>query len=418
MVTHMPVVIGEEAVDAFLAFCRERGLEQFALVADANTYRALGERVELALRGAGCDVLTVIVQGDDIGADKDAVYQVLLALDKAPRTFVAVGSGTITDIARFVSHRSNADFISLPTAASVDGFTSIGAPMIIDGAKITVNAQGPIGVFADIDVLCAAPRPMIAAGFGDLVAKLTSVADWELGALLWDEPFDAEIAARARRAAWDCARQVDSVAAGECDGVRALMAGLIESGFCMLDFGETRPASGYEHQLSHLWEMTLLREGRHSILHGSKVGVGVLASARVYDALRQVSPEEARQRAAAAMLPDRDADIAQIRGCYRGAADAVIYHNAPMLDMTAAEYDEIKRRVAEGWDEVQRIAATVPPADEIAGWLRRVGGPTDAAELGIEQDWYDTGLQCAHFYRPRFNGRKLARLLGVETFGT
>ena len=70
------------------------------------------------------------------------VFQVLLALDRTPRTFLAVGSGTITDITRFVSHRIAAEFISLPTAASVDGFTSIGAPMVIDGAKITVNCHG------------------------------------------------------------------------------------------------------------------------------------------------------------------------------------------------------------------------------------------------------------------------------------
>ena len=72
--------------------------------------------------------------------------------------------------------------------------------MIIDGAKITVNCQGPLAVFADLPTLCAAPRALTAAGFGDLVAKLTSVADWEIGHLVWDEPFDAEIA-RARAAA-------------------------------------------------------------------------------------------------------------------------------------------------------------------------------------------------------------------------
>lgn len=413
MAEHMPVVIGSDAMDAFLAFCREQGLERFALVADANTYRALGERAETALKAAGGDVLTIIVQGDDIGADKDSVYQVLLALDKAPRTFIAAGSGTITDITRFVSHRSNADFISLPTAASVDGFTSVGAPMIIDGMKVTVVTQGPIGVFADTDVLCNSPKPMIAAGFGDLVAKLTSVADWELGALLWDEPYDADIAARARKAAWDCANQVEAVAAGECEGVSALMWGLIESGFCMLDFGETRPASGYEHQLSHFWEMTLLREGRYSVLHGSKVGVGVLVSARIWDQLRRLSAEEARRRAAAAALPDREADMAFIRQCYGAAAEQVLYHHAPILDMAQAEYDEIKRRVSDRWEDVQRIASQVPPAEEIERWLRKVGGPVNPQELGIEQAWYDTAVSCAHFYRPRFNGRKLARLLNL-----
>lgn len=413
MTEHLPVYIGTEAVARCVAFCGARGLRRLALVADDNTYRALGRRAEAALTAAGCDVCTVILTGDDIAADQEAVYQVLLALDKAPYTFIAVGSGTITDVTRFVSHRSNADFISLPTAASVDGFTSIGAPMIIGGAKVTIVTQGPLAVFADIDVLCAAPRALTAAGFGDLVAKLTSVADWELGALLWDEPFDAEIARRARTAAWDCAHQVAAVANGECDGVAALMAGLVESGFCMLDFGETRPASGYEHQLSHFWEMTLMRHGRHSLLHGAKVGVGVLTSARLYDALRQLSAADAGARADAARLPDRAADLEQIGRCYGELADTVVDYHLPILDMTEDAYDEIRSRVVARWADVQRIAETVPPAAEIEGWLRKVGGPVNATELGIDPDWYDAGRACAHFYRPRFNVRKLARLLAI-----
>ena len=414
MPKHFPVVIGPDALPQFETFCEANRLSRFALIADDNTYRALGQRVEAAVRAHGWDVLTILLRGDDIGADASSVYQVLVALDGKPRTFLPVGSGTITDVARFVSHRSGAGFISLPTAASVDGFTSIGAPMIVDGAKVTMTTQGPLAVFADLPTLCAAPRRLIAAGFGDLIAKLTSVADWELGALLWDEPFDAEIAERARQAAWGCIKQIEAVARGECDGIEAQMAGLIESGFCMLDFGETRPASGYEHQMSHFWEMRLLQEGKHSLLHGAKVGVGVIASARVYDSLRALSHEDAHKRASEARLPDREADVAEIKRCYGPLGPVVTANHAEILDMSQAQFDEIRRRVSQRWDEVQRIAATVPASAQVAAWLHQVGGPVDAAELGITEEAYRTGVNCAHFYRSRFNGKKLARLLGVQ----
>ncbi len=414
MPTHLPVVIGPDAIPPFVAFCEANDLSRFALIADDNTYRALGQRVEAAVHARGWDVLTVLLQGDDIGADANSVYQVLVGLDGAPRTFLPVGSGTITDVARFVSHRTGAGFISLPTAPSVDGFTSIGAPMIVDGAKVTLTTQGPLAVFADLPTLCAAPRRLLASGFGDLIAKLTSVADWQLGALLWDEPFDVEIAQRARQAAWGCINHIDGLSRGECDGVEALMAGLIESGFCMLDFGETRPASGYEHQISHFWEMRLLQEHKHSILHGAKVGVGVIASARVYDALRALRPDEAQRRVTAARLPDRQSDVAEIHRCYGPLGPVVAANHAQILDMTEAELDEIRRRVIERWDDVQHIAATVPPAAQVEAWLRQVGGPVNAAELGISEEAYRTGVSCAHFYRSRFNGKKLARLLGIQ----
>ncbi len=197
--SYLPVYVGPDALPELVRFCRERQLQHFALIADDNTYAALGARAESELRAQGWDVLTVVLTGEEIGADARSIFQVLLALDRVPRTFIGVGSGTITDVSRVISHRTGAEFISLPTAASVDGFTSIGAPMVIDGAKITVNAHGPLAVFGDLPTLCAAPQPLIAAGFGDLLAKLTSIADWELGALLWGEPYDAEIARRSPR---------------------------------------------------------------------------------------------------------------------------------------------------------------------------------------------------------------------------
>ena len=413
MRTDLPVYIVNDAIPDFIAFCRERGLSRFMLVADTNTYPALGARAEAALRDQGWDVRTAILQGDDIVADGHYVMQTLEAGDATPRTYVAVGSGTITDISRFVSHRSAQKFISLPTAASVDGFTSIGAPIVVDGAKITLLTHGPLAVFADLPTLCAAPRPMIAAGFGDLIAKLTSVADWELGRLLWGEPYDATIAKRSRDAAWAAVNQLDSIANAECEGVQTLMEGLIESGFCMLDFGETRPASGAEHHISHMWEMMLLREGRHSVLHGAKVGVAVIISAERYDAIKAMSRAEAQKRLDRATLPDRDAEIANIRQAFPHMVDELVGIQAPFLDMSQADFAALKTQILGNWDTIQQIAATVPAAAEVTAWLRRIDGPVTASEVSLSDDEYELGKRCGHYYRNRFSNAKLSRMLEI-----
>lgn len=413
MANHPPVYVGSDALNELVTYCRAQDLTRFALIADDNTYAALGRRAEDALRDRGWDVRPVVLHGDDITADSRYVMQALLGLDHTPRTFVAVGSGTLTDITRFISHRAAADFISLPTAASVDGFTSIGAPMVIEGEKITVPCHGPLAVFADLPALAAAPQPLIAAGLGDMLAKFTSIADWELGHLLWDEPFDAAIAGRSRRAADDCAAQVTAIARGDPEGIRALFLGLIESGFCMLDFGETRPASGYEHHISHFWEMKLLREGRRAILHGAKVGLGVLVSAERYAAVRNISREEAEARLAAARLPDREAVIAGLRGAYGPLAEGVIARHAPFLALTEEAFAALKARVLANWDRIQAIAATVPPPGQIASWLRLAGGPTTPAELGLDEEEYAQGVAYGSYYRPRFTAAKLSQLLGI-----
>ncbi len=412
--THLPVYVGPNALQELLQFCRTHELTAFALIADRNTFAALGSRVELALRDQDWDVLTILLEGDDIIADERYVFQVLLALDRVPRTFLGVGSGTLTDITRFVSHRIGREFISLPTAASVDGFTSIGAPMVIEGAKITVNAHGPLAVFADLPTLCGAPRPLIAAGFGDMLAKLTSSADWELGRLLWNEPYDPEIARRSRAAAWACAEHADAIATAAEEGVRTLFDALIESGFCMLDFGETRPASGYEHHVSHFWEMLLLRERRPSVLHGAKVGIAVLVSARRYEAIRRISRDEAAARLAALPMFDRAEQVEIIRAAFGASAGQIVTIQAPFLDLSAAEFEGLKGRIVAGWDEIQQIAATVPPADEIADWLRRAGGPVTGGEVGLTDGEISRGIRQGHWYRNRFTVGKLSWMLGIS----
>jgi glycerol-1-phosphate dehydrogenase [NAD(P)+] len=410
---HLPVYVGPDALAELVRFCGERQLSHFALIADNNTYAALGARAESELRGQGWDVLTIVLTGEEIGADARSIFQVLLALDRVPRTFIGVGSGTITDVARVISHRTGSEFISLPTAASVDGFTSIGAPMVIDGAKITVNAHGPIAVFGDLPTLCAAPQRMIAAGFGDLLAKLTSIADWELGALLWDEPYDAEIARRSRAAALACAARADAVAVASEEGVRDLFEGLIESGFCMLDFGETRPASGYEHHISHFWEMKLLREGRHAVLHGAKVGVAVRISAQRYDAIRAMSHDEAADRLGRFAPPTRAVQEQVIRDAYSRIADQIIPIQAPFLSLTAADFKRLSAQIVAKWDAIQQIAATVPTDREIEGWLRRAGGPVSGAEISLSAEEVAQGIACGHYYRNRFTVGKLSWMLGV-----
>jgi len=237
------VSIGDDAIPRLLRFCTETDRRRLLLVADGNTFAALGARVEKSLREDGCDVTSIVLVSDEVRADARHILRVLLACDRTDRTFLAVGSGTITDITRFVSHRTGSSLVVVPTAPSVDGFTSMGAPLIVEGIKTTAIAHAPLAIFANLETLSSAPPRMIAACFGDMLGKYTSVADWRLGSLLWGLPYNDGIAQRSLRAVQSCAEKVEAIAAATSRGVRILMEALIESGFCMLDFGSSVPAS-------------------------------------------------------------------------------------------------------------------------------------------------------------------------------
>ncbi len=413
MSEHFPVYIGQDAVGELLRFCQARGFERFLLVADRNTERVMGRAVTEALRGAGADVIPVLLDGAEIVADEEYLVQVLLRLDQEPCVFVAVGSGTITDITRFVSHRTRSPFISVPTAASVDGYTSMGAPLVIRNVKVNIKCHSPIAIFADLGVLCAAPTRLTAAGFGDLLGKLVAVADWQLGNVLWDERYDAAIAARSRGAALAAAPLADRLAAGDADAVRLLMDGLAETGFCMLDFGASFPASGAEHHMSHLWELKLLREGRPAIFHGAKVGIASIITAGVYEQVRSMSRAEASARLAQTRLPDRAAEIAAIREGYLAITDEVVASHTPFLEMTEARFDALKARILDRWDEIQAIAAAVPAPATLADWLARAGGVTLGSQVGLGDDEVALATRCAHYLRNQFTVLKLGRMLGL-----
>ena len=196
------------------------------------------------------------------------------------------------------------------------------------------------------------------------------------------------------------------------DGVRDLFDGLIESGFCMLDFGETRPASGYEHHISHFWEMKLLREGRHAVLHGAKVGVAVRISAQRYDVIRAMSRAEAADRLAKFVPPPRAVQEQLIRDGYGPVAEQIIPIQGPFWAWP--------RRITGGWRRRSWPTGTPSgrsrPPCHLPSRLRAAapaGGPVVGAEIGLSDAEIVQGIACGHYYRNRFTVGKLSWMLGA-----
>lgn len=411
-----PIYIGDDAITALLEFCRTQTHNAFLLVADENTWEVLGRRVAGALEGTGADLVTAVLRGEVV-ADARYLTEVMVAADRHERTFIAVGSGTITDITRLVSHRTRTSFISMPTAPSVDGFASIGAPVVLRGVKQTVIAHPPIAIFGDLPTLRAAPAELIAAGFGDMIGKFTSLADWRLGALLWDEPYDRAIADRARAAVRACTDRAEAIGSRSDEAILSLMEGLIESGLCMLDFGASRPASGAEHHCSHCWEMRHLAEGSSATLHGAKVGVATIMVAERYEQLRTLDRDEVVRRLRAVDPPSRADEVETIRRVYGPIAESIIGVQSAFLnlaDRVDDSLDALFSRIVERWDEILEIAATVPPPERIREWLTAVGAPITTAELDLSDEERDTAFRHSHYLRDRFTIRKLERYLDEE----
>ncbi|MCY9693465.1 sn-glycerol-1-phosphate dehydrogenase [Paenibacillus alginolyticus] len=407
------IVIERDALAQVAGYVKEAGYGEVTLVADGRTYQAAGEKLRELLETAQVKVSISVIRENAMGevaADEEAIVQVMLDTPLSSKVLVAVGAGTVHDIVRFVAHRTKRPFLSVPTAASVDGFASVGAPLIVRGFKMTIPACAPEAIFADLAVLAKSPQAMIAAGLGDMLGKHTSLADWSLGRVLLGEHY-CELSARLTLEAVElCTAHLDEIAQRTDLGLLRLMEGLILSGLSMLLVGHSRPASGAEHHLSHYWEMVLLQQRRRALLHGAKVGVATVLMAQRYEALRGLTADEAAVRLAQGHVPSELTDAQRIRQVYGDMAEQVIAENFP-ANGTAAPAHALKARIAEKWGDVQAIARAVPAAAQLIAWLEAVQGPVTPEQLGVEPELVEASLQDALFVRNRFTILRLQRLL-------
>jgi glycerol-1-phosphate dehydrogenase [NAD(P)+] len=394
-------------------YCTAQGITRAAVVADARTLEVAGAEVRRLLDAAGVDARVIVLpdtREGEVVADEAAIVALLVQLPADTETVVAVGSGSIHDIVRFACHAGRRRFLSVPTAPSVDGFASVGAPLVIGGFKNTVSAMSPEAIFADLDVLSKAPQAMIAAGFGDMLGKYTSLADWRMGRLLAGEHYCELCADMTEWALEACIGTLPDIAAAKPEGIRILTEALILSGISMLLIGHSRPASGAEHHLSHFWEMRYLQEGRKALLHGAKVGAATVIIAGLYAELALLLRTGGAAALAAQLRSDPEQDRRRIEQAFGSIAGQVLAENAPLKE---EELAALKERLVRQEEELLKVAESVPLPEQMAEWLAAAGGLTTPGQLGVSPELVEQSLASAYYIRSRLTVLRFLHMAGA-----
>ncbi|MCF6409088.1 sn-glycerol-1-phosphate dehydrogenase [Pseudalkalibacillus salsuginis] len=359
------VTIEKGALQQIPLYMESKRFKNVILVADKNTNEAAGLQLSKILPHH-IDHQLIILQPNQHGqvlADEPTLIQLFAEMPPFTDALIAVGTGTIHDIVRFIGYKMNIPFISVPTAASVDGFTSKGAPLLFRGMKQTVQTTSPLAVFADVDLLAAAPKQLTAAGFGDILGKYTSLLDWKISELIGNEPYNQLASDITRRSLEACVSNAEMIAQGDADGIAILMQSLVESGLVMLLLDFSRPASGGEHHLSHFWEMDLLDKNEEQLLHGAKVGVATAIISELYKQLGE------------------QLDVEHLS--------------------IATPYNESLRK---HWGAIKDLIDELPDPSKLRKLLKTVGGPTTAVDLHISNDLVQESLNEAYKLRERCTG--------------
>ena len=284
--------VGSGVMQELPGILRDLGASHIFLVADNYTYEAAGRQVEQLLDQAGLAYHKRVFQTETpLVPNEYALGSVLAAMTSQDDMLLAVGSGTLNDVTKYVSARTGVPYVIAATAPSMDGYASTVAPTILDGFKTTLPAVYPAAIVADVDILKDAPMPMLTAGFGDIIGKFTSLADWRLSHQLNGEYYCPEGAGVIEAAVETCAANAQALAQREPQAIQAVTEALILSGLAMGMVGVSRPASGAEHQMAHYWEMDALRRGEEHPLHGNAVGVGTVLAASLYEMAAEYLPQ-------------------------------------------------------------------------------------------------------------------------------
>jgi glycerol-1-phosphate dehydrogenase [NAD(P)+] len=371
-----------------------------ALIMDKNTRAAAGERAENALRQAGYEVKVILLPGEHPHADTENVTRVEREAADAG-LLVAVGAGTIGDIARYSAFQLNIPFVTVGTALSMDGYASSVAPIVVNGFKRTFSAKPPAGLLADGEVLLTGGALMTASGVGDMAGKLISLLDWRLAEITEQEyrcQNTVDVVTKVANLALDSAQGLKD---GNPESARALMSGLVISGMMIARIGNSRPASGCEHMISHFLEIRDVLLNRNEQFHGARVGVGTLLMMEIY---RRFFEKPIDPVKAPSVQPDMEAFFLNAADEVRREAGSAQY----------ADFELEHQRLLDNWDvfkkEVNQVSTQ---AGRVREALRLLGGPVNMYELGYSKEEALNALLYAKNIRTRFGLLRLLDRWGV-----
>lgn len=375
------------------------------IIADTITNNVAGKTVYTIFKDSGIEQIEPFIYTDEhIYAEYSYVEQLREFLETNDAIPVAVGSGTINDLTKLASHLTNRPYMCVATAASMDGYTAFGASITANGAKQTFNCPAPQACLADIDIISKAPAEMTASGYADLFAKITAGADWILADSLAVEAIDPTAWSIVQGGLHDALSDPEGIKAGDPKAISQLVEGLMLGGFAMQWAKSSRPASGAEHQFSHLWNMeNHLNNGEH-VSHGFQVSIGTLAITAFYDRILKTPLDQLSITESLNQWPSAEDSDAQALRIFEGTDFPEIG-----LQETKAKYiprENLKDQLGilkNNWTEIrEKISEQLVPYEEARRRLQLVGAPTEPEHIGISRERLRETFIRAQFIRRRF----------------
>ena len=333
------------------------------LVADENTHAVCGESVANVL-GKKLENTLIYHREGLLVPNEEAIEELRSMMTDQTDLIIGVGSGVINDLCKHVSYENGLPYDIVATAPSMDGYASKGAALILDGMKVTLNAAVPRAIIADLSVLANAPFPMIQAGYGDIIGKYSCLCDWALSELVTGESLCRFVYDATMETVLKTVSLADGLVKREKEAVGALQEALVAVGILMAYVGNSRPASGSEHHLSHYFEIVGIVRSEDYYPHGIDVCYSAIETARLREklcALHELPTKISKE--------SRASYEKNVRRIYGPLADEVLALQAKMgwyeRDLTPV--------YREKWQQIRALLASAPNTLEMRALTEKIG---------------------------------------------
>lgn len=398
-------------------FKEQFGAQKAIVVADRTTWTVAGKRVMDILHDAGIETDTPhIFDEPEMHAEWKHIDRLDTVLQNTDAIAIAVGSGTINDLTKLCSHHQGRPYMIVATAASMDGYVASGASITKEGKKQTFACAAPRAVVADVDVIATAPSNMTASGYGDLFAKVPSGADWILADAIENEPIDPLSWGIVQDGLHDALANPEGARQADKDALTKLIEGLLLGGFAMQAYPKTsRPASGAEHQISHMLNMAnfTMKNGQMPS-HGFQVSIGVLVALTMYEKFLEMDIAHLDIEACVEAWPSLEEQKERTRKVFEGSGlEEFCIGEIAAKYVTRNELRKELTAIRDNWPLLkQKLEAQLVSVKEARRRLQLVGAPTEPEDIDLSIEYLKEIIYKSQFIRRRYTIFDLAVRIG------
>ena len=376
------VIISENAFDHIPEIISE--YSNILLVADRNTYAACGDPVKERLGDRLADTL-IYATNNVLVPNEKALDELRSHVTAKTDLIIGIGSGVINDLCKRVSFEHKLPYYIVATAPSMDGYASKGAALILDGMKVTLNADVPRAIIADVNVLRNAPFDMIQSGYGDIIGKYSCLNDWKLANIVNDEYMCEYVMNATYEAVENTVRLSSGLMERDGDAVAALMEALVAVGILMAYVGNSRPASGSEHHMSHYFEIVGIVRGEEYFPHGIDVCFSAIDTAKIREELLAIDDISAFEHHF-----NQDKYENEISRVYTDIKAEVI-----SLQNKLGWYNIDRVSIyKEKWESIRCVLSSCPTSAEMLSLVEKIG----LSYGDFKKLYSEDKIEDAHFY--------------------